>query len=67
MRDYMLELTKWPKLARHLARYDVRYLIVTRRDYSASVSKMGAALRAAHWERVYGDGRTIIFERAPKG
>jgi len=63
MRDYMLALTRWPRLAKHLARYDVRYLILTRRDYSAHVSKMRAALDAAHWRRVYGDERTVIFER----
>jgi len=63
IRDYMLALTRWPRLKKHFARYDVRYLILTRRDYAAHVSKMRAALGAAHWRRVYGDRRTVIFER----
>jgi hypothetical protein len=67
MRDYTLALTRWPRLERHLARYDVRYLILTRRDYASHVSKMRAALDAAQWRLVYGDRRTVIFERDPAG
>jgi hypothetical protein len=63
MRDYMRALTRWRRLEKHLARYDVRYLILTRRDYDAHVSKMRAALEAAGWRRVYADERTVIFER----
>jgi len=66
MRNYMLALTRWPRLEKHLARYDVRYLILTRRNYAAHVFKMRAALDAAHWRRVYGDERTVIFERDSK-
>jgi hypothetical protein len=63
MRDYMFTLTRWRRLKKHLARYDVRYLILTRRNYAAHVSKMRPALEAAHWRRVYGDEQTVIFER----
>jgi hypothetical protein len=63
MRDYLRALTRWPRLEKHLARYDVRYLILTRRDYAAHGSAMRAALEAANWRRVYGDERTVIFER----
>jgi hypothetical protein len=66
MRDYMLALTRWPRLEKHLVRYDVRYLILTRRDQAAHGSAMRAVLEAAHWRRVYGDERTVIFERDSK-
>jgi hypothetical protein len=63
MRDYMRALTRWPRLEKHLARYDVRYLILTRRNYAAHVSRMRPALEAADWRRVYADDRSVIFER----